>query len=146
MPSSTQRGGHDSCSLTGSSRACACACAPQEHTDFAEGKLQKRLIERTLEPREVDTLSVIAMAGATAEALRFDEVIGQTADMLDLQRIMLRSQPKMSDGQQQNQTRWAVYQAATLLRRYPAEYEALQAAMAAGAAVPDCIKAIESAR
>lgn len=61
------------------------------------------------------------------------------------QRIMSRSTPKMNDAAQQNQTRWACYQAATLLRRYPDEYEALQKAMASGASVVDCIRAIEAA-
>lgn len=64
---------------------------------------------------------------------------------MPVQRIMSRGSPKLSDAAQQNQTRWACYQAATLLRRYPAEYEALQAAMARGASVVDCIRAIESA-
>lgn len=85
------------------------------------------------------------MAGATSEAMKFDEVLGQNADMLDLQRIMARQQPRMTDAQQQNQTRWACYQAATLLRRYSAEFEALQEAMARGSSVVDCIKAIEAA-
>lgn len=65
--------------------------------------------------------------------------------MFDLQRIMQRQQPKLSDAQQQNQTRWACYQAASLLRSHEAEYKALQAAMARGASVVDCFKAIESA-
>ena len=67
-------------------------------------------------------------------------------DMFDLQRIMQRQQPKLSDAQQQNQTRWAVYQAASLLRSHSAEYEALQAAMARGASVVECIQAIEAAQ
>ena len=46
----------------------------KEHTDLAEAALQRRLIERQLEPEEVDRLSVIAMAGATSEAMAFDEV------------------------------------------------------------------------
>ncbi|PSC72294.1 hypothetical protein C2E20_4561 [Micractinium conductrix] len=118
----------------------------KEHTDFAEAKLQKRLIAGVLEASEVDQLSIIAMAGATSEAMKFDDVIGQNADMFDLQRVMMRSSKKMTNQQQQNQTRWACYQAATLLRRYSAEYEALQAAMAAGGSVTECIKAIEGAK
>ena len=50
-----------------------------------EAKLQKRLIKGSLEPAQVDQLSVIAMAGATAEAMKFEEVIGQNADFFDLQ-------------------------------------------------------------
>jgi hypothetical protein len=151
--------------------------ALQEHTDFAESKLQRRLIEGVLEPAQVDQLSIIAMAGATSEAMKFEEVLGQAswcwglglvvelcpstdnhltsccslphvmqnADMLDLARIMARQQPKLSDAQQQNQTRWACYAAASLLRTHAAEYEALIQAMARGGSVVDCIKAIESA-
>jgi hypothetical protein len=92
---------------------------------------------------QVDQLSVIAMAGATSEAMKYEEVMGQNADMFDLQRIMSRG--KMSNQAQQNQTRWACYQAASMLRKYNAEYEALQAAMARGASVVECIKAIEAA-
>lgn len=58
---------------------------------------------------------------------------------------MSRQSPKLSNAQQQNQTRWAVYQAASLLRSYSKEYEALQEVMAAGGSVVECIKAIEAA-
>eukprot|EP00889_Picochlorum_renovo_P004701 jgi/Picre1/31731/NNA_007082.t1 len=80
----------------------------KEHTDLAEAALQKRLVEKQLEASEVDRLSIIAMAGATAEAMNYDDVMGQNADMLDLQRIMWRSTSKMSDSQQKK-TRWAAY-------------------------------------
>lgn len=43
----------------------------KEHTDFAEAKLQKRLIEGVLEPQQVDQLSVIAMAGGPRAARRW---------------------------------------------------------------------------
>lgn len=118
----------------------------KEHTDFAEAKIQKRLIEKSLSTEEVDCLSVIAMAGAAAEAMNYEEVIGQTADMMDLQRIMLRSTTKMGNQSQQNQTRWAVYQAATLLRTYDTEYKALQEVMSRGGSISECIKAIENER
>lgn len=61
------------------------------------------------------------------------------------QRIMSRQQPRLSDAQQQNQTRWAVFYAAKLLQQYDKEYAALQAAMAAGKPVAECIRAIEEA-
>lgn len=44
------------------------------HTDFAEGKLGKRLIERQLTDEELDQLSIIAMAGVAAEGMQYDEV------------------------------------------------------------------------
>lgn len=71
--------------------------------------------------------------------------MGQTADMFDLQRIMNRSSVKLSAQQQQNQTRWAAYQAAILLRRYSAEYEAVKEVMKGGATVKEIIEAIERA-
>lgn len=79
------------------------------------------------------------------QSLENVQVMGQTADMMDLQRIMNRSSSKMSAQQQQNQTRWAAYQAATLLRRYPAEYNALKDALQRGASVKEAIDAIETA-
>ena len=71
--------------------------------------------------------------------------MGQTADLFDLQRILLRSKTKLSDNQQQNITRWAVWQACTLLKSRRAESEALQSAMARGASVAECVQAIEAA-
>ena len=116
----------------------------KEHTDLAEAALQQRLIEKQLGAEEVDRLSIIAMAGATAEAMNFPDVMGQNADMLDLQRIMWRSSSKMGDAAQQNQTRWAAYQAAALMRKYKNEYNALIDVMTNGGSVNDCIMAIEN--
>jgi hypothetical protein len=115
----------------------------KEHTDLAEAALQRRLIEKQLEGGEVDRLSIIALAGATAEAMAFEEVMGQTADLMDLQRIMNRAATKLGGQAQQNQTRWAAYQAASLLKRYSGEYDALREAMARGATVDECVRAIE---
>jgi hypothetical protein len=41
--------------------------------------------------------------------------------------------------------RWAVYQAASALRKHLAEYDALVAAMKRGAPVAECVQAIETA-
>ena len=112
------------CSMIGSSAATGRA-----HTDFAEAKLQRRLIEGSLEDSEIDALSVVALAGAAAEATQYEEVwcllyklekwackelavtalvdvqvTGQTADLIDLQRILMRSKNKLSAQQQQNMT------------------------------------------
>ena len=71
--------------------------------------------------------------------------MGQTADLSDLQRLLLRSKSPLSNSQQQNITRWAVYNAASLLRTYAAEHKALIEAMGRGASMAECVKAIESA-
>ena len=52
--------------------------------------------------------------------------MGQTADLIDLQRILLRQRPPLSNAAQQTTSRWAVWAAAMVLRRYKAEHEALQ--------------------
>jgi len=43
------------------------------HTDFAEGKLQQRLIERQLDDSQIDQFSLISMAGVAAEATEYEE-------------------------------------------------------------------------
>ncbi|KAK9828518.1 hypothetical protein WJX72_000520 [[Myrmecia] bisecta] len=115
------------------------------HTDFAEAKIQMRLIERKLTDDEINTFAVMSMAGVASEGINYPDVMGQTADLMDLQRILARSQTKLSAAQEQNMTRWAVYKAAQLLRNRKAEYEALQQAMASGASVAACVRAIEEA-
>ena len=83
------------------------------------------------------------MAGVAGEGLQFEDVVGQNADLMDLQRMLNRSKRKMSAQQQQQQTRWAVYQAASLLKSNAVQYERLMTAMEGGKSVVDCIKAIE---
>jgi hypothetical protein len=69
-----------------------------------ETKIQKRLIERQLEDAEIDQLACMAVAGIAAEGQKYPEVMGQNADLLDLQRIILRGKSRLSDSQQQNLT------------------------------------------
>ena len=73
------------------------------------------------------------------------QVVGQTADLFDLQRILARSANKLGDAAQQNVTRWAVYSAASLLNKHAADFDALREAMKSGASVPECVRAIEAA-
>lgn len=73
------------------------------------------------------------------------QVMGQTADLFDLQRLLLRSRARQSDAAQQNVTRWAVWSAAAMLRRHGEEHAALVAAMRKGASMAECVQAIESA-
>ena len=47
---------------------------PKEHTEFAEAKIQKRLIERSLEDSEIDQLAVVSVAGIAAEGQKYEEV------------------------------------------------------------------------
>lgn len=65
--------------------------------------------------------------------------MGQSADLFDLQRILLRSKSKLSDNAQQNITRWAVWYAAQMLKANKAEFEALQAGHALFIVVPSLL-------
>eukprot|EP00878_Enallax_costatus_P011608 GHUV01012116.1.p1 GENE.GHUV01012116.1~~GHUV01012116.1.p1 ORF type:complete len:129 (-),score=28.65 GHUV01012116.1:1068-1454(-) len=71
----------------------------------------------------LDSLCGWLSTGIAAEGLKYDEVMGQTADLSDLQRILLRSKTKLSAQQQQNITRWAVWRAAMLLKQYSTEHK-----------------------
>lgn len=117
----------------------------REQTMLMEAKLQARLFEKNLEDGDIDLLAVVAAAGIAAEGTKYEEVIGQTADLMLLQRILTRSTKKLNDQQQQSVTRWAVWRAANLLKENQKEYEALMAAMDRGATVSECVQAIEQA-
>jgi hypothetical protein len=62
------------CALMHESADSATAYVGQAHTDFAEAKLQRRLIEGSLSDEEINALSVVALAGAAAEAMQYEEV------------------------------------------------------------------------
>jgi len=115
----------------------------KEHTDFVEAKMAKRIIEGRLSDDEVNLLAVVAMAGLAAEGVEYDEVIGQTADLQLLERLMARSENKMSDQAKMNLTRWAVWSAVTMLRDNGDAYERLMAVMRRGGSVRECVAAIE---
>lgn len=118
----------------------------KEHINLIDEKLQKKLYQGSLESSELDRLAVVSMAGLAAEGLFYDKVMGQSADLFTLQRLINRTKPALSNDQQQNLTRWAVVYAASLLKSNSVAYEALQESMAAKASVADCILAVESAK
>lgn len=84
-----------------------------------------------------------AVSGVAAEAMRYPEVVGQNQDLFDLQKLINRTSPPLTAGTQQNLTRWAVWQAAAILKREAAAFDRLREAMAARRSTVDCIRAIE---
>lgn len=64
---------------------------------------------------------------------------------MDLQRMLNRSAKPLSANEQQNLTRWAVWQAASIIRTHKAAHEALMQAMEQGKPVEECIQIIEAA-
>eukprot|EP00899_Mesostigma_viride_P010987 jgi/Mesvir1/19890/Mv13171-RA.1 len=117
----------------------------REHTNLVDVKLQRDILTTLIEPDRLNILGVVAMAGLAGEALHYEQVTGQTADLMSLQRLLNRSKPKLSPEQQQSFTRWATYTAASLLKEHPAQYAALMEAMRQGATVAECVAAIEGA-
>jgi hypothetical protein len=82
-------------------------------------------------------------AGLAAEGLKYEKVMGQSADLFSLQRLLNRSKTPLKNAEQQNLTRWAVLYAGSLIKNNAKAYEALMAAMAQQLPVCECIKAIE---
>ncbi|KAK8305262.1 hypothetical protein V6Z11_D03G049600 [Gossypium hirsutum] len=106
----------------------------KEHVNLIDEKLEKLIYSGQLDAKELDRLAVAAMAGLAAEGLKYDKV-----------RFINRSQPKLSNDQQQNLTRWAVLFAGSLLKNNKVIHEALISAMSKKATVLECIQAIENA-
>ncbi|XP_058179485.1 uncharacterized protein LOC131298171 isoform X1 [Rhododendron vialii] len=117
----------------------------KEHVNLIDEKLEKLIYSGQLDAKELDRLAVVAMAGLAAEGLQYDKVVGQSADLFTLQRLINRSKPQISKEQQQNLTRWAVLFAASLLKNNKVIHETLMSAMARKATVLECIDAIEKA-
>lgn len=61
----------------------------RQSTEFVEAKTQKRLYGRMLEDDEVNKYSVLAMAGAASEAMKYEEVRGS----LDLRSCAVLEHP-----------------------------------------------------
>ncbi|GLT66524.1 hypothetical protein SLA2020_388840 [Shorea laevis] len=117
----------------------------KEHVNLIDERLEKMIYSGQLDSKELDRLAVVAMAGLAAEGLKYDKVVGQSADLFTLQRLINRSKPQLSKEQQQNLTRWAVLFAGSLLKNNKAIHEALMTAMSKKATVLECIEAIEKA-
>ncbi|CAL5326829.1 unnamed protein product [Camellia sinensis] len=144
----------------------------KEHVNLIDKKLEKLIYSGQLDAKELDRfkcdrdfvqaegatkmrkdnkkmardkLAVVAMAGLAAEGLQYDKVVGQSADLFTLQRLINRSKPQLSKEQQQNLTRWAVLFAGSLLKNNKVIHESLMSAMSKKATVLECIEAIEKA-
>ncbi|XP_022154135.1 uncharacterized protein LOC111021464 isoform X1 [Momordica charantia] len=117
----------------------------KEHVNLIDQRLEKLIYSGQLDDKELDRLAVVAMAGLAAEGLKYDKVVGQSADLFTLQRFINRSKPKLGNDQQQNLTRWAVLFSGSLLKNNKSMHEALIKAMTEKASVIECFEAIEKA-
>ncbi|XP_020577111.1 uncharacterized protein LOC110022489 isoform X2 [Phalaenopsis equestris] len=81
----------------------------KEHVNLGDERLQKLIYTGSLDDKALDRLAVVSMAGLAAEGLKYDKVVGQSADLFSLQRFFNRTKPSLSKEKQQNLTRWASY-------------------------------------
>ncbi|EHA8587734.1 putative Laccase-14 [Cocos nucifera] len=95
----------------------------KEHVNLVDESLEKLVYSGKLDDKELDRLAVVSMAGLAAEGLKYDKVVGQSADLFTLQVLF----------------------AGSLLKNNAAAYEALMSAMSKKASVRECIEAIENA-
>ncbi|XP_068332771.1 uncharacterized protein [Pyrus communis] len=57
----------------------------KENVNLTDERLEKLIYSGQLDAKELDRLAVVAMAGLAAEGLKYDKVIGQSADLFTLQ-------------------------------------------------------------
>ncbi|KAI3775857.1 hypothetical protein L1987_45613 [Smallanthus sonchifolius] len=95
----------------------------KENVNLIDEKLEKLLYSGKLDSKELDRLAVVAMAGLAAEGLKYDKVVGQSADLFTLQVLF----------------------AGSLLKNNQKLHEAVMSAMSRKASVVECIEAIENA-
>merc|ERR1712151_432574 len=114
------------------------------HTDFLEAKLERKIFSQKLTEEELLPLACVAMAGVAAEGILSEEVQGQEADLRDLQLLLNKVQPKLNNQRQQGITRWAVWKAASILKKNQEAFDSLTEALQQNKPVVECFKAIES--
>ncbi|XWS29461.1 hypothetical protein CRYUN_Cryun24cG0031300 [Craigia yunnanensis] len=95
----------------------------KEHVNLIDEKLEKLIYSGQLDAKELDRLAVVALAGLAAEGLKYDKVVGQSADLFTLQVLF----------------------AGSLLKNNKVTHEALISAMSKKSTVLECIEAIEKA-
>ncbi|GAB5359876.1 hypothetical protein AAMO2058_000579900 [Amorphochlora amoebiformis] len=112
------------------------------HVEFAEF-MDEETLRKPVPRAELEKFGPLAMSGLAAEGLEFETVKGGQADLLQLQIMLDRGNPRMSPTEQQDFTRWAVYRAVEILKSNRRAHDDLMVAMTEGRSVIDCIRAIE---
>ncbi len=99
---------------------------------------------RELNEQEINIMSVVAMSGSVAEALKFGEAKGGSNDLIELNGLFRRSEDFLGAQKQQDLTRWGALTAYNIITANEDKYERLVAAFRAKKSVSDCIAAIEA--
>ncbi len=113
----------------------------QAGTQFCDGSFQREVSTGKLSSASLDAYCCIALAGVASEVLAFGQAEGGLNDVRQLDALLqaLAFTQKRSN----SQIRWAALAVTLLLRRHAAAHDALEAAMASGASVGQCVAALE---
>ena len=116
-------------------------------TVFFDPELGESMEKGSLARSVIDRYCVVVMGGIAAEAERNQQAEGGRSDEAALINLLssLDGGRTWDIARIQSQARWAASQALLLLREHRAAFDALCAALEAGASVGECILAIEGA-
>lgn len=98
---------------------------------------------RELTENEVNALTVVAMSGAVAEAMKFGKAGGANSDLIELANIFRMRKTFVGASKQQDLTRWGALTAYRLLSDKKDKLDALVAAFSAQKPIADCIAILE---
>lgn len=98
---------------------------------------------RELTMEEINALTVVAMSGAVAEAMKFEKAKGGNADLRELQNIFRKSEQFLGAQKQQDMTRWGALTAYRLLNTNSKKLDALVEAFSQKKTIADCVAIVE---
>ena len=90
-------------------------------------------------------LAVVAMAGLMAEAEKYGDALGASADLAGLNELLLRATPAIPPQEQQDLTRYAAFQAWVIVKKYEKALDAMTQALLDGKGLVECLRAGEAA-
>ncbi|MEM6350691.1 MAG: ATP-dependent Zn protease [Cyanobacteria bacterium P01_D01_bin.14] len=111
---------------------------------FDASEIEAEVDQGRLSAQQLNRYCTVWMAGIAAEELLYGSAQGGSDDRQQVQALWQQLDRPASEGPLK--LRWSTLQAKTLLAKQEPAYQALVAAMTAGASVPDCQAAIETHR
>lgn len=113
----------------------------QAGTQFCDKSFSEEIAKGQISSTSLDRYTCVALAGVSAEYLKFGRAEGGLGDVQQLDALLraIGFTQKKTDGQ----IRWAVLNVTSLLRRHSKTHEKLAHAMAEGSSVAACIGVIE---
>jgi len=98
-----------------------------------------------IESDRIPALATVAVSGLMAEADAYGKALGAGEDLQLLNQILLRAKPPIPAQKQQDTTRYAALTAWTIIKKHPAAYDAITAALSEGKGLSACLAAAEQA-